>query len=287
MKITLRVDNREPDELKRQIVGEQKAAIEFCNLPAGDFAFVDTETQKTLLCIERKEIQDLCASLVDGRFDEQKTKLSLLGSEETAIAYLIEGSPESSDKQSAIETCVLTTRFRDGFFVLHSTGIADTCKLMHRIGTLYERGKMNPLSSDELHRRFIAARSSHRSQSFCKVDNWWAVSLGQIPGIGPQASRAIAQVYCSPAALIDAYRSCNGDEKRMSELLQDIKYVSANQKTTRRLGPKASETVWKTVWVADTRESNMITTPPKKKNTAAKKVTKSEEEPPCMFVDDD
>jgi len=269
MKVLLRVDNREPDQLKKLFSG----AVEFSNLPAGDFEFVNigVNPPATLLIIERKDVDDLAASLVDGRFDQQKAKLSAACSGLFPIAYLIEGEYQGHEKQSAIETVMLTTPFRDGFFILQTANIQQTYEMMIRIADLYTREKMTQLSDAELHRRFISSRSAHRGGGmFSKQDNWWVVSLGQIPGIGPQAATAIASVYPTVDSLVTAYKSSAAP----SELLKEIKGGS------RKIGPKASETVWKTIMPS----TEAITVPKvaKKKTTKPKKTETSE----CLFTND-
>lgn len=296
MKVLLRVDHREPSDLKKRLEASSIQSLDFLNLPAGDFEFVDLESGRTLLLIERKEIEDLCASLTDGRFDEQKTKLSgAAHSSETPcpVAYLLEGDYRGHDKASAIDTVVLTTRFRDGFFVLQTSDIPDTVATVLRIAELFTRGKMEPLSEDELHRRFIASRSAHRGGGqFSKNDEWWVVSLGQIPGIGPKAARAIAAQYPTVRSLLDAYHRCKSIKARR-ELLQDLK----PQSSTRRLGPAASEKVWRCV-VGDGDDRRPYRSTGGTGGTEGQRGRQPKTSPPsrikppevlteCMFVDDE
>lgn len=291
----LRIDNREPDKLKSLFGdGEGKSySIEYTNLAAGDFEFIQTSdgNSQIVLLIERKDVDDLSSSLTDGRFDQQKTKLSLASSAQTdnpfPIAYLIEGEYRGHKKQSAIESVMLTTPFRDGFFVLQTASIQETYEMVERIIDLYERDKMKPLTEDELHRRFISSRAALRGGgSFSKKDNWWVISLGQVPGIGPAAAKAIANVYPSAKSLILAYEA-NTEVGPM--LLKDIKGG------TRKIGPKASQAVWDALSPdqdkAQTLDSFVTTTP---KKTVTKKVVKAVTKKPikakptndCLFNDD-
>jgi ERCC4-type nuclease len=290
MNVVLRVDHREPSELKKKLEASAIQSLDFLNLVAGDFEFVDGDTGRTLLLIERKEIEDLCSSLTDGRFDEQKSKLSATneGNEDNPhpVAYLLEGNYAGHEKAAAIDTVVLTTRFRDGFFMLRTTSIDDTVSTVVRIVDLFTRGKMSPLSDDELHRRFIASRSAHRGGGqFSKNDEWWVVSLGQIPGIGPRAARTIAAQYPTVRSLLDAYNRCKSIKQRR-ELLQDLKSAGSN----RRLGPSASEKVWRCVvgGGGDDRRPYRSAGGGSRKHSNDRKT----ERPPevlteCMFVDED
>jgi ERCC4-type nuclease len=268
MNILLRVDNREPGDLKDKFKNPPAYVVEFGNLPAGDFEFINQTTGSTLLLIERKEVNDLAASLADGRFDLQKSKLSAACVGLFPVAYLIEGQYDGHEKQSAIETIMLTTPFRDGFFVLESANLEHTYLLINRIADLYMRNKMDQLSDAELHRRFIASRSAHRSAPQTAGGNWWTLSLGQIQSVGPQAAIAIAAKYGSVDALITAYKTSDDP----AGLLKEIKTGS------RRVGPKVSETVWRTI---------MNQSPPTEKKVVKKKVrtttTKNMVTDECLF----
>ena len=292
MDLVLRIDNREPSALKKALQSSGQKT-ELLNLPAGDFEFFDAASDTTLLLIERKEVEDLCSSLTDGRFDEQKTKLA--STVNTAnphpVAYLVEGDYKGHKKESAINTVVMTTRFRDGFFVLSSAGLQDTAAIVLRIAELYTRGKMKRLSEEELHQRFIASRSAHRSGGqFSKNEEWWVVSLGQIPGIGPKAAKAIAGQYPTVRSLLDAYSQYKIIKARR-ELLQDIKGAGS----TRRLGPKASEKVWRCVvgGTGDDRKPYRAKRPQssngrgwQQKRAQLQSPAVVEEPTECMFVDD-
>jgi len=61
-----------------------------------------------LLIIERKTINDLAASLSDGRYHEQKARLK---NSEISVLYLIEGGYAELDKK--YKGCILNTMLRD------------------------------------------------------------------------------------------------------------------------------------------------------------------------------
>ena len=288
----LRIDHREPTIIKNAFPN----AIRY-NLPAGDFEFL--ENNKTVLLIERKEIGDLCSSLTDGRFDAQKSKLSSACSlqhhhhqqipatmdttpEPFPIAYLLEGVyDESHAKKSAIDTIILTTQFRDGFFVLRTNNILETIECVKKLLELFQRGKMNPISQSELHRRFIMSRSTNLNTTNTK--NWWEISLSQMDGVGPSAAKAISQKYPTVQDLLEAYSVV--DEKET--MLQDLKNGS------RRLGPKLSKTVWKSLCAttsksAETEISTTTTTKTikRKKCPTTTKQKGGEEFQECLFDSD-
>ena len=80
---TLILDNREKYIIK--LIGNAPF-VETQNLDVGDIHFlIDNEL---ILVIERKTLKDLSSSIKDGRFREQKARLSVLNCE---MLYLIEG----------------------------------------------------------------------------------------------------------------------------------------------------------------------------------------------------
>lgn len=238
--IKLVIDNREPAVIKQCF--SQTTGVSFANLGAGDFEFLKDNI--SLMLIERKEIADLCSSLVDGRFDDQKRKLAATACENPRpIVLLIEGdySAEPESIRNTIESVVLTSRFRDGIFVLTSASAQGTVILLNQIFTLFQRGKFEPLSDEEQHRRFIASRSAHRvGGQLSRKTDWWQLALAQIDGVGPKAAKAIAEKYTTAKSLIDAYRGCKSDQYR-GIMLVDVPLGA------RKLGPKISQRVWDTI----------------------------------------
>ena len=71
------IDNREKDLIKLLI--EKKIEIECQNLELGDIVFTNNESKlngnEELIMIERKTVDDLMASIKDGRHREQKIRL--------------------------------------------------------------------------------------------------------------------------------------------------------------------------------------------------------------------
>jgi len=91
----LLVDYREKwffDDIEKHPKSIPTECIKSVALPVGDFVVSETEDfTSAIYIIERKSISDLAASIVDGRFREQKSRLAeSLNSE--SVVYLIEGS---------------------------------------------------------------------------------------------------------------------------------------------------------------------------------------------------
>lgn len=280
----LHIDNREPMVLKEWLVANIEMECIFGNLPAGDFEF-KSATGNSHLLIERKEISDLCSSLRDGRFDDQKQKLSAtVADEPRPIAFLIEGDYAQHEMSNTIESIMLTTRFRDGFFVLQSKSIQDTGTLLQRISDLFKRGKLDPISDEELHRRFISSRSMHRAGGqLSRRQDWWQLALAQIDGVGPKAAEAVTAKYPTAKDLINAYQSCKSQAYR-EQLLTELPMGK------RRIGPKISEKICTTVFLAATPAAAAAPTTTAESNQKRKPgfISKPREVTnECLFVADD
>ncbi len=274
-KCVVRVDHREPETLKNMFLGNTN--YEFANLAAGDFEFIVQD--KIKLVIERKEVNDLSSSLIDGRFDSQKTKLSSIVSEyhDVIIAYIIEGDYDNHERQKAIETVLLTTPFRDGYYIIKTNNIKHTYTTITRLVELYEQDKLEPLNQDELQKRFLQSRTANRSTT--NNNNWWTICLAQIPSVGPTAATCIATTYPSVQSLLAAYNALENDDDKKN-MLKDLKL-----KNNRKIGPKMSEKIWQTICVQQEVSIEIEKPKPKKKTFIKKPKTKQEDE--CLFTTDD
>lgn len=244
MGVELLVDHREPTALKTRLVellsdeecAKHAIAVEYCNLEAGDVAL--RHDGKLLLLLERKELNDLCASLKDGRAAEQKQKMAAIVTEDpnVALGLIVEGEHTRHERAKAIQTVTCTSRLRDGYFVFHTIDTADTAGLVARLATLYARGKMQPFDAETNRRYLLTARASHRAAGISRHDSWWVLALTQVAGVGAAAAQAIAERYPSARALVQAYAEAAKPEELLAGLLP--------RGGKRRLGPKLSQRVY-------------------------------------------
>ena len=90
------VDSREPVGLI-ELLKVRVKNIEFGNLDIGDF-IIKNDNDEIVLIFERKSLNDLIASIKDGRYAEQSFRLSQMSLNNHHIYYVIEGtlSPQYS-----------------------------------------------------------------------------------------------------------------------------------------------------------------------------------------------
>ncbi|KAH1168320.1 hypothetical protein KIL84_003803 [Mauremys mutica] len=159
--------------------------------------------------VERKRMADLCGSIIDGRFREQKFRLHRCGL--CHPIYLLEESgstqhlslPESTLQQAATSTqnktlVSCTKEESQGCCPLQPN--RDSCTLM----TFQE---------------FNEGAVKNKAQTVREV---FARQLMQISGVSGEKAAAILERYSTPASLLAAYSACPDPESR-DKLLSTIK----------------------------------------------------------------
>jgi ERCC4-type nuclease len=90
--------------------------LEIITLPIGDIIICDDIPSETMdnekthveyLIIERKSLKDLCASIKDGRYEEQSYRLNGLPHHNHNIVYLIEGSMDKINMFKGIQEKII------------------------------------------------------------------------------------------------------------------------------------------------------------------------------------
>jgi ERCC4-type nuclease len=164
-------------------------------------------TQPLKLVFERKTVADLAASIKDGRYREQKQRLKSTFPFHR-ITYIIEGS--ITDEKSihginskAIVSSLLSSRYRDGFQVIHTADVKETmwyiCEIAERFST------PDKLMFDTEHGSYAASVKvkSKKSDNLTK-EVAYRMQLSQIPGLSMKIADDIANMYPSFRKLLEA-----------------------------------------------------------------------------------
>ena len=120
------------------------------NLPLGDVIIVDDKEEK--LIIERKTINDLLASIKDGRYEEQSYRLNGLAHSNHNIIYLIEGDVNTPNPFKGNQCDKLTSysamfslNYYKGFSVFRSFNLDETaliiCNMAYKLSKNASNGK--------------------------------------------------------------------------------------------------------------------------------------------------
>ena len=213
----------------------------------GDIHFVHDD--KEILIIERKSVQDLVASIKDGRYDEQSHRLiHSSGLHRHHIVYIIEGffsqlrPPIEKEKKMAYSAMTMLQLYK-GFNVIRTQSVADTAEWI-----LYTADKLRrELERDNKPWTPESKENEAEPVRYCNVvkktkkdnitpDNIGEIILSQIPGISNVSAIPIMKKFGTITQLIDAMRND-------SSCLNDI--VCETKGKTRKIGKNVVDNVLK------------------------------------------
>lgn len=113
-----------------------------CNDP-GFLARHDEEGDEVMLdyVVERKRLDDLCGSIKDGRFHEQKFRLRKSGVHH--VVYIIENFSVSPERMTnwneAIESAIASTQVVDGYFIKRTRLLDETIRYIARMTGILQK----------------------------------------------------------------------------------------------------------------------------------------------------
>jgi len=185
------------------------------NLPIGDIIIYDDDgTEKVI--IERKSLNDLAASIGDGRYDEQGFRLNQCSLHNHSIYYLVEGDLKyykpnvgRKDKKTLLSSMISMSYFKG--FSLHKTNstqesaewIVQFADKLRR-----EKGKGNDKSfyaggSEGSTANYSAVIGKRVKKDNITTDNIGEIMLSQIPGVSNTSAIAVMNEFKSIKSLIE------------------------------------------------------------------------------------
>ncbi|KAM8939735.1 structure-specific endonuclease subunit MUS81 [Pelodytes ibericus] len=209
--------------------------------------------------VERKRMDDLCGSIIDGRFREQKFRLKRCGL--LHPIYLVEehGSAQHlSIPETTLKQAIVNTQVIDGFFIKRTKDVRESAAYL-TIMTRYLTNKYlsktllscTKEDHDKLERKmpqpddqscilldfreFNEGAMKNKAQTVREV---FARQLMQISGVSGEKATAILERFSTPASLLSAYEHCISTEEK-EKLLSNVKCG----KLQRNLGPVLSKTI--------------------------------------------
>ncbi|XP_013876683.1 crossover junction endonuclease MUS81 isoform X1 [Austrofundulus limnaeus] len=264
---------------KQELVKElQKNGVRFDvrKLNVGDFLWVAQEKVSPVpgelrapvgrelvldYIIERKRMDDLCGSIIDGRFREQKFRLKRCGLRRPI--YLVEGGGASASHlslpEATLQQAIVNTQVVDGFFVKRVQDVRESVAyltIMTRYLTRLYKNRTLIRRSRELEgdaavdeeeggpascslisfAEFNYRAVKNKSQTVREV---FARQLMQISGLSGDKAAAILELYSTPDSLLAAYDRCSSEAEK-EKLLSCIRCG----KLKRNLGPALSRTIY-------------------------------------------
>jgi ERCC4-type nuclease len=253
----IRVDNREQELLKhiRELIGniplfkELDVIVE--NLPLGDIIISNNVEDK--LYIERKSINDLSASIKDGRYEEQSYRLNGLNHPNHNIIYLIEGDinrvnrfKDNKLEKITLYSSIFSLNYYKGFSVIRTFSIDETAIFICNTANKLKKGEaddkqpyykntqntqtiLKPISLEENETNNEDTTGSDKNyvnvikkikKDNITPDNIGEIMLCQIPGISSVTAIAILDKFKTISNLISKIQE-------NETCLKDISYTNS------------------------------------------------------------
>ncbi len=216
------------------------------NLDLGDIMWIhrsmngSTTTEIVIdFIVERKKVDDLAASLEDGRYKEQKFRLRRSGLKN--LVYLVEGSFDAHQMVDKFEMELALTQIEDSFFIQRTQNEDDTAAyLIHVTRHFHDLVKANnivPFTTGITYEEFSGSASKSKN---LRVSDLFAKQLIQFPSCTAEKAADIVQQYPTPKSLLNKLHSVALEEDREA-LLKDIQVGTTTKK--RKIGLSLSKTI--------------------------------------------
>ena len=233
------------------------------SLDIGDIMI--TQDEIPFLIIERKTIDDLKSSVVDGRLREQRYRLlNASGLPPSRIMYIVEGDFQPKSRRlmikdrgvsnSTVIGSIINMLFRDNIKVYRTNSIEETAdfivKLFSKVGDkeIFFEEKKEDTEEEKSEPQTVSYTSvvDKKKKNNMTPKVWFICQLSMIPQISDTIATAITTVYPTLLSLITAYQ--NTIEEERPSLLSSITYDLSTGKK-RKIGIKISERVYQFVFV--------------------------------------
>ena len=190
------IDNIENDLIK--LLNKNNYNFSTSNLDVGDIQYkVDNEI---VYIIERKTVNDLGASIKDGRYKEQKIRL--LSNHKDNIFYIIEGNINFCETIStkAILGSIINMIFRDNIKIIYSKDLKQTEDIIIQIKEKFDSKKFDN-NKNNLKTDYISCIKVNKKENLdkktCNI-----IQLATIPGVSKKTSTIILEKYIDLNQLI-------------------------------------------------------------------------------------
>jgi crossover junction endonuclease MUS81 len=218
----------EHENLNKELIVLEKRVLQL-----GDILFTNDDETTTFLCIERKSLLDLLASIKDGRYSEQSYRLSNCFPNPHNVVYLLEGMLSTVKDKKLVISCIASLNYFKGFSVHRTISLAETAMyilcMADKIAREFKKGGKAsltasapipdglslPLNTPELNNPSV--EKPLESTDYCDVvkvskkanitkENIGQMLLMQIPGISSTVSIEIMKPFASFIEFVDRIR---------------------------------------------------------------------------------
>ena len=150
--------------------------IETQSLPIGDIIIFDEENQEMKLVIERKSVNDLLASIKDGRYEEQSYRLNGLNHHNHNIIYLVEGDinkmnrfKDNKSEKITMYSAIFSLNYYKGFSVIRTFSLEESaifiCNSLIKLSK--ERSNKKPFYNNNNNNNLIKSVNQEEVKNDC------------------------------------------------------------------------------------------------------------------------
>ena len=257
---------------------EMGVNLEVRALPVGDGTWIavnrHTKQETTLNFIfERKRLDDLAGSILDGRYREQKCRLERTGMD--TIFYIVEEQTGSdiSAFADAIKTCISMNTTYSGFHTMRTKDPEQTIALISDLTNLINKFyssktllvlEPRSLSTQEEYKQLLSTMRAEFSDkevvysyntfneimgktALTSVREMFIRFLMTLRGVSLEKASAIQAHFKTPRALIRAYQHCHDEAPDGSRCQELVQHALRDEVGVRRVGGALSAkmaTVW-------------------------------------------
>jgi crossover junction endonuclease MUS81 len=224
-------------------------ASEIVDSVPGELRLPDSREIVLEYVIERKKMDDLSGSIMDGRFHEQKFRMKQCGV--ANCIYLVEEFETMTHcrlPQRSLQQAITNTFVMDEFHVKQTKDLKESIAyltIMTRQLQKHYSNKTIRAYSVDVHEKLLGSSSRSDSSivngiSFGKFNDvslknkvftnseMFARQLIAIPNSSAEKAHAIINIYPTIASLHEAYEECSTDKQRQ-ELLSSLRLASQNR----------------------------------------------------------
>ena len=233
----IKIDYREKSlisNLRRLKDTYEYSKIGICveNLKIGDVVIMNDKDEEKLI-IERKTLNDLAASIKDGRYAEQSYRLNGEYLHNHNIVYLIEGDIEKWNmnakynriKKETLYVTLFSIQYYKGFSVMRTNNVKETAEYIIRLSDKMMRDKKisyYDLSQNKVE-NYSTVIKKEKKKNITK-ENIGEIMLSQIPGI----SSTIAN------KLMEKYGTIDNFLKEIKDNMEELKQLKINNRKISR-----------------------------------------------------
>ena len=189
------IDNREPKVIM-ELIKSRFPDNKLENLELRDYVFKN-KADEIKLIFERKSLNDLIASIKDGRYNEQSWRLSECPTDNSNIFYIIEGNimnlcnRQSETIQKMLFSSMFSLITKKGFSLIHTSNEIETAEFIIRFS---EKADLN---KESIENNSYSSTIKMTKKSNITKNNIGEIMLAQIPGVSITVAQCIMNEFSS------------------------------------------------------------------------------------------